>query len=109
MAAKRNLPKYQLNVVKYLLNEICHFHLRPLLGHVSLHLRVCVINNSQEHVLYRNKEKQYYSMSEHIFKNQNKMYLFHADPPTHHKNKENEEDKGCKVDRSNNWMSLLNF
>lgn len=37
------------------------------------------------------------------------MYLFHVDPPTHHKNKENEEDKGCKVDRSNNWMSLLNF
>lgn len=38
-------------MVQYLPYEVSHFHLRPLLGHVSLHLRVCVINDRQEHVL----------------------------------------------------------
>lgn len=29
--------------------------------------------------------------------------------PTHHENKENEEDKGCKVDTSKHWIRLLYF
>lgn len=44
--------------IQYLFNEISHFHLSPLLGHVGLHLRVCVINDGQEHVLYRQDEKR---------------------------------------------------
>lgn len=53
-----NMPKQLMDVVQYLLNEVTHFHLRPLLGHVSLHLRVCVIDDGQEHVLYRENEKR---------------------------------------------------
>ena len=45
-----------IDEVQYLLNEISHFHLRPLLGHVSLHLRVCVIDDGQEHVLHRQRK-----------------------------------------------------
>lgn len=43
---------------QYLLNEVSHFHLRPLLGHVSLYLGVCVIDDGQEHVLHRKREKR---------------------------------------------------
>lgn len=35
-----------------LLNEISHFHLRPLLRHVGLHLRIGVVDDGKEHVLY---------------------------------------------------------
>lgn len=42
--------------VQYLLNEVSHFHLRSLLGHVSLHLRVRVIDDGQEHVLHRQRK-----------------------------------------------------
>lgn len=38
---------------KYLLDEVSHFHLRSLLRHVGLHLRVRVIDDGQEHVLHR--------------------------------------------------------
>lgn len=44
-----------IHVVQYLLNKVSHFHLGPLLGHVSLHLRVCVIDDGQEHVLFRKR------------------------------------------------------
>lgn len=42
-----------IHVVQYLLNEVRHLHLRPLLGHVRLHLGVGVIDDGQEHVLQR--------------------------------------------------------
>lgn len=46
------------DVAQYLLNEVSHFHLRPLLGHISLHLRVCIIDDCQEHVLCSIKIKR---------------------------------------------------
>lgn len=39
------------DVARYLLDEVSHFHFRPLLGHISFDLRVCVIDDGQEHVL----------------------------------------------------------
>lgn len=61
-------------MVHYLLNEVSHFHLGPLLGHVSLHLGVGVIDDGQEHVLYRKKEKIYFCVSGgHTHNNMNKQ------------------------------------
>lgn len=41
---------------QYLLDEVGHFHLRPVLGHVRLHLRVRIINDGQEHVLHKQRD-----------------------------------------------------
>lgn len=43
---------------QYLFDEVSHFHLRPLLRHVGLHLRVRVVDDGQEHVLHRDTLKQ---------------------------------------------------
>lgn len=32
-----------------------------------------------------------------------------GDSPTHHENEENKEDKGGEVDRSKDWVCLLNL
>ena len=45
-------------MVQYLLDEVHHLHLRPLLGHVGLHLRVGVIDDGQEHVLTRKRKEK---------------------------------------------------
>lgn len=50
---------YKTHADQYLLDEVSHFHLRPLLRHVGLHLRVRVVDDGQEHVLYRNKINGY--------------------------------------------------
>lgn len=42
----------------YLLNEISHFHLRTLLRHVGLHLRIGVVDDGEEHVLSGKKVKR---------------------------------------------------
>lgn len=39
----------------------------------------------------------------------NNMNNNRCDCPTHHENKENEEDKGGEVDRSEHWIRLLYF
>jgi len=99
-----------LHVVQYLLKEISHFHLRPLLGHVGLHLRVCVIDDGKEHVLYRKDENGCFCVCEGVYVNKiNKLYHHKYRHPTHHENKEDEEDKGCIVDGSKHWICFLYF
>lgn len=88
---------------QYLLDEVSHFHLWPLLGHVGLHLRIGVIDDGQEHVLYRRTERTRGININTI----NKRIT--ANGLTHHENEENEEDKACEVDGSKHWIGLLYF
>lgn len=89
---------------QYLLDEVGHFHLRPVLGHVRLHLRVRIINDGQEHVLHKQRDKV--SVSDTCpscsFSTTHKCL-------SHHENKENEEDEGYKVNWSENWVRFFDL
>lgn len=42
----------------YSLEVVCHFKLILLVSHVTLHLRVCVIDDGQEHVDQHEEDKE---------------------------------------------------
>lgn len=56
--------------LRHLFKEVSHLHLRPLLGHVRLHLGVRVVDYRQEHVLHSGKREKAFvleSPSEHWY------------------------------------------